>query len=356
MQEAYDSAEARMQYNSEIGKIYDSIFFFYEYYNEDIIQHDFINRFDNTELMSYCFRQIRNSISPPDFLRPLFCAGSTKSNLISEFFAEMIDFQNDTIDSFISMVTSNIDLIYQKALDKIFANSPKEIASKIFPIVAPAGYVEAIYELQSDYDYKLQVSLLLGNFHYAISQFIELLKKVYSLVDALHAKFKKVIEVELEAIQSGSRDELCQNELQCTFLSSEDGIVSIALLNQFVILGPCRRGSSTEILVGLRYAEALNGRGGTAISMEQFWIACGNELRIKILNALSENHEATLSQLSKNLNVAPSTLVRHIDLLSDACIILVSRQEGLQIFYTINHELFRKMQPIITDFLKKMQM
>lgn len=344
-----------MHYNPEIGKIYDSIFFFYEYYNEDVVRREFINRFNHSEFMVHCFGQIRNKITPPEFLRPLFCAGSTKSSLISDFFAEQIDFKHDTIDDFVVKISSHVDLIYQKTIDKIFENYQKENSYKIFPHVAPAGYLEALNSLDVDCDYKLQVSLLIGNFNYGISLFAELLRKVYSLVDALHDKYKKEIEKELKTIQSETSLKLYEKELQYPIALNDDTTVSVALLNQFVVLGPSYKGTAAEILFGLKHMEALNRNKVSTVSLADFLIACGNELRLKIIYSLSDNFELTLSQLSKIHNTASTTMLRHIDWLTEAHLITISRREGLQIFYKINGEIFQNMQPHILEFLERMQ-
>lgn len=344
-----------MYFNSEIGKIYDSIFFFYEYYNEDIVQRDFINRYNDSQYMLHCFNQIKNKIKLPEFLCPLFCAGDVRANLISDFFAEKISFHDDTIDSFISKILSNVDQIYQKLIDRVFENYQSEKSIKIFPSIAPAGYLEAINALNADPEYKLQVSLLFGNFNYAISLFTELLRKIYLLVDELHGKYKNEIEKEFEAIQSESRLKLYREELQFSFDSNDNTFVSISLLNQFIILTPIKRGSYSELLFGLKHSEALNRNSTDTISVDDFFIACGNELRLKILYSLSENYELTLSQLSKIHNTAATTILRHIDLLTEARLIKVSKRKGLQIFYKINGNLFQNMQSVLIDFLYRIQ-
>ena len=39
-----------MKFNPNSGKIYDSFFFFYEYYNKDVVERDFYNKYDDHEL------------------------------------------------------------------------------------------------------------------------------------------------------------------------------------------------------------------------------------------------------------------------------------------------------------------
>ena len=89
-----------MEFNPNVGKIYDSVFFFYEYYNSDVIERDFYNKYYDHEFMMRCYSQIKENITPPEFLRPLFYCDKSSSTIISEFFGEEIDFSTDTIDSF----------------------------------------------------------------------------------------------------------------------------------------------------------------------------------------------------------------------------------------------------------------
>ncbi len=345
-----------MQYNSEIGKIYDSIFFFYEFYHNGETAHECSNKYHDTEFMKHCFSQIDDKIELPELLRPLFCTGAVQTNPISEFFATEIDFLHDSIDDFIYRLSSNIDIIYQNTIDKIFNNSEKEKNNRILPSVAPAKYLEALDSLKEDDSFKLQVSLLIGNFNYAMLLFTGLLKQVYSYVDTLHSKYQKEIGKEFERIQSETNLKLYEKTLQHPITAPDKTVVSISLLNQFMILGPGFEQNSTVILVGLKHEEVLEDSFEiSTVTLTDFLIACGNELRIKILDSVSENGELTLSQLSKMHDTSPATMVRHIEVLVNAQILQISRREGLQIFYKINVRLFRYMKNHVENFINKMQ-
>ena len=344
-----------MEFNPNVGKIYDSIFFFYEYFNKDIVELDFYDKYDDHEFMANCYSQIKESITPPEFLRPLFYCDKSSSTVISEFFAEEIDFSTDTIDSFCDKLLRSVDILYQRTLDRIFSDYQKDKAKAIYPSVAPAGYLEAINSLKMDAEFKLQVSLLIGNFSYAISAFTGLLKNTYLHVDLLHRKYQQEIDEEFVQIQSESNRKLYEEEFQYGTEQYEDTTVSISLLNQFILLTAGKKEDSIDLLLGLKHEMSLDSaRTFRTLTLTQFLVACGNEFRLKILYAISEAGEMTLSQLSKVLNTAPTTLLRHIEVLLDVRIIYIHRREGLQIFYKVNSQVFIYMTPYIESFIKTM--
>ena len=344
-----------MKFNPNIGKIYDSVFFFYEYYNSDDIERDFYNKYDDHEFMMRCYSQIKESITPPEFLRPLFYCNKSSSTIISEFFAEEIDFSTDTIDSFCDKLLRSVDILYQRTLDRIFSDYQKDKTKAIYPSVAPAGYLEAINNLKMDAEFKLQVSLLIGNFSYAISAFTGLLKNTYLHVDLLHRKYQQEIDQEFVQIQCESNRKLYEEEFQYGTEQYDDAIIGISLLNQIILMDSGKEEKSINLLLGLKHEMALDStRQFQTLTLTQFLVACGNDFRLKILYAISEAGEMTLSQLSKALKTSPTTLLRHVEVLLDNRIIYIHRRDGLQIFYKVNSKAFLYMTPHIESFMKTM--
>lgn len=344
-----------MEFNPTIGKIYDSVFFFCEYYNKDVVERDFYNKYDDHEFMANCYSQIKENITPPEFLRPLFYCNKSSSTIISEFFAEEIDFSTDTIDSFCDKLLRSVDILYQRTLDRIFSDYQKDKAKAIYPSVAPAGYLEAINSLKMDAEFKLQVSLLIGNFSYAISAFTGLLKNTYLHVDLLHRKYQQEIDEEFVQIQCESNRKLYEEEFQYGTEQYDDAIIGISLLNQFILMDSGKEEKSINLLLGLKHEMALDStRTFQTLTLTQFLVACGNDFRLKILYAISEAVEMTLSQLSKALKTSPTTLLRHVEVLLDNRIIYIHRRDGLQIFYKVNSKAFLYMTPHIESFMKTM--
>ena len=206
-----------------------------------------------------------------------------------------------------------------------------------------------------DAEFKLQVSLLIGNFSYAISAFTGLLKNTYMHVDLLHRKYQKEIDEEFVQIQSEPNRKLYEDEFKYSAEKYDDALVSVSLLNQFLVFDLGKEEESINLLLGIRHEMALDStRTFQTLTLTQFLVACGNDFRVKILYAISEAGEMTLSQLSKALKTSPTTLLRHVEVLLDNRIIYIHRRDGLQIFYKVNSKAFLYMTPHIESFMKTM--
>ena len=70
------------------------------------------------------------------------------------------------------------------------------------PTITPGSYLESLENLDVPVEFKFQLSLLLGNFNYAMSVLANLMKKVYLLVDQLHNQYAREISMEFERVQT----------------------------------------------------------------------------------------------------------------------------------------------------------
>ena len=174
-------------------------------------------------------------------------------------------------------------------------------------------------------------------------------------VDLLHRKYQQEINEEFVQIQSESNRKLYEKEFQYGTEQYDDAIIGISLLNQFILLDSGKEEKSINLLFGLKHEIVLdNSKAFHSLTLTQFMIACGNEFRLKILYAISDAGEMTLSQLSKLLKTPPTTLLRHIEALLNVRIIYIHRRDGLQIFYKVNSKAFLYMTPHIESFMKTM--
>ena len=339
-----------MKFNPTFGKIYDSIFFFIAFYNTDEIRRKTWDKYPDSECMQNCYMQLKDAVTPPELLRPLFYCKDAESSIISGFFAETFD-PADTIDSFCDKLTQNTDTLYRNTLDGIFSDYQKETGTQVSPADAPEDYQAALNALRMDDAFKLQTALLFGNFPYALSRFTELLKSVYTHVDLLHARYKKEIDEEWTRIQSGVNQKLYEQMLSFCPTPDDNTIISICLIHQYIIWG-----DAEYLMLGLKHESIYTEENALrSPTLTDFLIACGNASRLKILYSVANAGELTLSQLSKLLQTAPTTLLRHIDVLLDSRILAYSRREGLQIFYKINYTTFRAIQPHLDGFMEIMQ-
>ncbi len=346
-----------MKFNSEIGKVYDSIFFFYDYYSDGKTLRECTSDYGDTEFMAHCLNQIRNDIKPPEILRPLFRTVRTQISAIDNFWSEYFRFPEDNIDTFVEKISKNTDKILKLLIDNIFEDYQKMNSVKISPSENPEEYLQAIQFLNTDADFKLQLSLLIGNFDYAISVFVDLFKKVYYHVSALHDKYQREIASEFERIQNENVFKLYNKTVPFDMNAYDDIVVTIALLNQYIVYNVSYKHEVLYMLVGVKSTQVLEDENSfSSIPLSKFLIACGNEIRINALNSIAEHKELTLSQLAKLQNVSPATMLRHIEVLLNANLIQVSRRDGLQIFYKINAKVFQSIRPNLITFVDNMEL
>ncbi len=335
-----------MIYSSNIGKIYDTIFFFVEYFNKDEIDKNYTKVFEDTSFMIECFNEIESEAPEiPDILYPLFYNRNGIASPVSSFFSAQIDFINDDIDSFTTKMMTNMDLIYRQTVEVIFGRHLKSENKDMIPAITPGNYIEALNSLDVPLEFKYQISLLFGNFNYAISVLAGLMKKIYSLVSDLHINHYQEIEKVFRKIQSETNIEFYSNAIKYDSQAVDDTIVSITLLNQYIVYGPRTMNEKVFLMFGYRHEEwIMENSSVDFIDTNQFIVVCGNEFRLKILKIIAENDELTSSQIARIIGCPVTSMIRHIEVLNRYDIIYLSKREGLQMFYKINIKLFKKMK------------
>ncbi len=328
--------------NTEVGKIYDSIYFCIEYFNKSEIEKPVQSIYFNTKFMFDCYDEIHLQIrSLPPILEPFFYYRDQIPTVVSCFFTKNIDFHTTTFNDFIITIQNNVHELYQETIQSIFRPLEKVDSQIFLPSVAPAAYVNAINQLDLPLEYKLQISLLLGNFNFGVSQLIDTLKFVFRCVDSLHRKYSGKLSQEYANILNNNKVGLYHQ-----FAKFDESVkvetVSISLLNQYIIYYK-KQGNQASFLVGLNHSDSLSENlTDEQTSAENFLITCGNETRIAIIRSLTQNCELTTSQISKMMGCPVTTLIKHIEVLHSNNVIHISRRSGLQIFYKLNHSYFKQ--------------
>lgn len=332
--------------NQTTAKIYDSIFFFVEYFNPDEIEKHFTNRYDDPSFMISCYNQVRSGVGViPEYLAPLFIFQDRITSPMSEFFSERFG-KYDSVDSFILGLVTDSSRLRARIYETIFG-APET-----------GSYTDALEALNAPLGFKLRAAMLFGDFDHAIKVLVPIFKQVYLRVDELNKKYEREIASRFEQIQSVTNVKTYQNFLKYDESRFDSTEISVCLLNQYLVCSTNNDGNPLMML-GFRHEEALEKQFDDAntVSVEKFIICCGNELRINIIKALNKRGELTTSQLSQTLDCPVTTTIRHIDYLRNNNLIFMSRREGLQIFYKLNLKLFRKMKgeldSLLDDILSK---
>lgn len=337
-----------MKYNAEIGKIYDTLFFCIEFFNEQAVKDTITNNFSDVSFMEECYNEVKKTVSSlPSILKPLFLYQNQTPTVMTSFFTEYIDYQNETIDTFLSKITSKSDVIYSKILSALFptvSNAPQSVA----PCIAPAAYIEALNSSEYPEDLKLQISLLFGNFDYVISLLVEFFHDIYHSVDALHQRQQSKLTIAREQICSERNLQLYKQLLilDCSNLEV-NYYFSISLLNQYITKETIM-GRDVGLLLGFKHEESLNQYFDEKnINLRLLLTTIGNDTRLSIIQVLTKHTELTASSLSKALKVPLTTVLRHIEILYGNGVLYISKRDGLQIFYRVNYSLLTKAVNIL---------
>lgn len=334
---------------TEIGKIYDSLFFCIEYFNEAAVNDTIINCYDDSDFMVKCYQDINKKIPVlPPILEPFFLCQNQKPSPMTEFFTDQIDFMNDSLESFLRKIVSNSNFLLSLIVKSIFPDNQDSDNRTHSLHTSSKLNVEALINSNYSAEFQLQIALLFGDFDYAISTLISQLQLIYIQVDLLHQKHAEKLDSEFKQIKSAQNIQLYENLCSIKIANNfEKTLVAISLLNQY-ITKIVARNRNLELLLGFRHEEdLLLLYNESNIDIQQFLIAIGNDTRLSIIQTLQKHEELTCSTISRLLDFPPTTTLRHLDVLYDCGIVYISKRSGLNIFYCINYDLLDKATALI---------
>ena len=162
-------------------------------------------------------------------------------------------------------------------------------------------------------------------------------------VELLHQKYADKIESAFVRVGIEKNTILYQKLYPINLLDTPKTVLmTISLLNSSVM---CSFPSDDyfSILLGIDYENVLDLHyDQKSIDLRQALIAIGNDIRFFIMEYLLQKDELTVADLVKMLKIPATTILRHVELVYQARVILMTRKSGLRIFYQLNKELCRK--------------
>ncbi len=196
---------------------------------------------------------------------------------------------------------------------------------------------------KTDYpaDFKYQALLCLTYFRHAVTELCRTLREVGDRIEKLHGKYESECTAVFSEIRSGKYDKL-YSSAGFDPASHNEITVSISILQPDCFIHHAENGSC-RLIAGIRHTDTLiRAFDEDSIDLDRFLDNFGNEIRRLILEALAENGEMTASDLSRSTGIPVTTVLRHIDALTEDYLLSISRRKGLQIFYTLNREYIEK--------------
>ena len=203
------------------------------------------------------------------------------------------------------------------------------------------GFIQLLDKTDYPTDFKYQALLCLTYFRHAVTELCRTLSETGDAAAKLHEKYESDCTAVFSEIRSGKYDRLYASA-GFDPASHNEITVSISILRPDLFL-PLAHDNSMCLFAGICHTDTLiRAFDEDSIDLDRFFDHFGNEIRRMILEALAEHGEMTASDLSRSTGIPVTTVLRHIDALTEDYLLSVSRRKGLQIFYTLNREYIGK--------------
>lgn len=341
-----------MKFNFEIGKIYDAIFFGCLHFHKEVVfeklQKELSDPFSSTATIDDLYHEANEHLPLlPAILSPFFCPQDNRISALTQFFVEEIDFSQDTLDSFLHKITTNSELLYTKLVNTfLFGASPSESDT----------YVQVLSESAYPPEFKLQISLLFGNYPYAVSLLTDFLRKIYDQITLLHEKHEQEVAKTKEQVQGKNNPEafeqIFQHRYSKPFRKELLSYASISVLDTYLTyLNEDRDLEHSVMIFGTQYAESLKILAGA--DPQCIFYALGNKTRFSILKTLAEQGEMTAAGIARALQLPASTAIAQVDFLYQNGLLSFVRKKGLQIFYKLNYPVLRSTFRLANEYLNE---
>lgn len=341
-----------MTLNFDAAKLYDTAFFFTDYFCKNYTEKKILSVYEDTEFMIKCLQFVRERAEKiSEFLAPFAEVKSENLSALMQFLKmeeEKQDCKLD-IDGVKRLIKTERDEFLDIFVRSIFGD---EINAGEIKNDAPK-YIKTMETLDATDDFKLKISYILNDFDYALAVLAEEFKKIYSTVNELHRRYEKEIAYAFEQIKSGLNLELYMQEFSYSPEKYEYTSVSIPLLNQFEVY--CRlKDNKAFMLLGFRHTECFWNLGQTKpVDAKRFVVTAGNDMRMDIIDLIAKNGKITISSLAKIMSIPITTVGRHVSGLRNDNIIYISKRDGLQLFYSINTAYFKRLKLSFDEYVDK---
>ncbi len=347
-----------MHINEDAGIFYDMIFYNIFYFNRKTIETDYQNNGFNIETsFSYYddLRRAKTKLDPPDCLYPFFFLYNHNTCVLSEFFHSNFDLFEDTIDSFIHKVTHTLTFKY--FVFSYYLSDFKDIVS-IDDIHRrngeSIGHALALLSKRVDIEH---FTFMFYHFSALVQKLIAYLNQLRIPIESLHNRQKEETRHVIQEFISEDNQAIvrrCNPDKMRDLGKFEAQTYSVCYLHKYLIM---RTYNSTihryAFLIGcdvcsvLRHLQAVNYDFMSATSV---LISLGHEVKLDILHEL-RFRDMTISQLSRKLNLARTSISRYVEDLSSELVIIRIKKKGAEVYYRINPSYFRRAKPLLNEYL-----
>ena len=339
--------DARMRLNTEIGKIYDTIFFLtYHYYEEMVVAHCFKISENLDDDLKYLKIMKEKNLNIPEHISVFFYKDFNYHSLMSDFMFDHLNFETDTFESLIFKL-NNKKFFKQYFITKYLP----DIKGHELHCMLNNSNNQTVYFIINSMDmpdyFKFQFKMALDLFENMVDDLVNVLKTVYKEVDFLHNTYHREIVEFFNKCKDNDKKKKLTLYFGIKTPDPERFIISYSLLSPYMDTLMLRK--KAFFLLGEKAFLSIHKEWNYRhISWESISKALIDPARIKMLQLFFTQKEFSNPQLCRILHYAKSTVAHHIDVLLNEKIIVFTKAVKRTFYYKINKEYFDSL----LDFVK----
>ena len=347
-----------MKYNSRVNVLYDTIYYHITYFNEKTMISIMKELFCNDDVSLYGTLRDNRQIDDPDpALYPFFYWPKDRPSALSQYMSLHFDYFNGTFESFIRSIQTGDT--FRRFMFDYFCRVDPSLDSES----ALNGNAETISKIVAANSFHGDQLPYVANLFFHFSELVDLLvlrlRKIRPIVEALHRKYRRQVEPILESILTEDDIAILKKWVRIpNTVNLHEQTFSLCFINPYIIYETSIRcGYEKQYLFIMGYyiksskEHFLLWRHKTSTPLNVL-ITLGHELRYEIIEQLRKR-PMTVSQLSQELHIARTSIIRCITILLDETVLLPSTQKGVEKYYELNHEYFSKSNSMLSQYFNR---
>jgi len=342
-------------YNNNIGELYDTLYFGVIYFNKEFLQKKATFKTEGHEILFEFYDEIKDeveAISP--YLTPFYYCDGEYIPFIVEFFTMHLDIFTHNFNDYIRLIED--DSKFKPLLYKQLLHYPKEEdLEKIIKNKDVKLMLDSIGTLNYSVDLQYQTMFVLTNVDYTRELLKNSLLKIYKVIQKLHLKQSKILKSEFKLSKQKEAIQLYHEMWKIEIAQIHEAQISYSLLNRYIYYVDQKLDKSDVLmLLGIKHRANLDYKATcNKKDIKSILNVFSDPLRVDIMETLLKHEELTLSQLARQLFASTTTIQRHLHILITSRIIIISKQENIQIYYSLNKSYIKCIHKAIDDYLDR---
>lgn len=337
-----------MIFNEKIGIIYDTIFYFRIYFNEDeILKYCYSTIKDpSEEYLNY--QQVKHQVpNLPIYLSPFVYSTKSSSGFLPNLLENHLDWHNDDFDAFLKLFEDRA-FIKRKFIENFFLEATEEQ----YKILLGQGSPKELYNLLSSLNLPMEFNYLfkytLDLFDDVIDELVYWLKKVYEVVSKVH----KDQRYKFESFVKNLNDKTIKRI--ATFMGVDEYVVAtgkVGVSLYYPVMVVRCNGNDCTFVFGLKIEESMEYEENfNHVSIHSASKILADPTKVKMLELFFSQDSYTIPDIIKHMHLAKSTVVHHISKMVQEKMIVLEGVKNRAFRYKINHAYFEKLLYVTQEY------